>query len=184
MLRNLIKKNQNEYEMSQIIIDFANSYQVFYDIILNQLHTTIPELITNNPELFTINYKNQVTLTPLKKKRIRFNFTKEEVADHHYQNDAWIIIDEDVQDITQFLRTVKVQHTAQMNSLLVLLMNSLGKDFTEQIRETKANYTIYKVIKAQFEPFKIGELHEILSEDEVLEINSLTEDNDNKNELI
>jgi len=52
----------------------------------------------NNPELFVVDMlKNQVTVTPkTENKKIRFNFTEEEVADHNNIFDAWIIINEEV----------------------------------------------------------------------------------------
>ena len=70
--------------MSQISTDFYNTNGVFYDIVKNQLNTTIPELIKNNTELFLIDFKNKVTTIDFKNKnkRIRFNFTREEVAVH------------------------------------------------------------------------------------------------------
>jgi len=57
------------------------------------------------------------------------------------------------------------------------MINSLGKDFTEDLWEVQRSLSIWPVIKAQLEKYKIGQLHLILSEYEVKEQNSYSEPN-------
>ena len=71
-------------------------------------------------------------------------YTIEEVAFHNNENDAWIIINNDVYDITDFLD----EHPGGK----MILMSVLGEDATELFEELHN----LKILKEYGEKYKIG----------------------------
>ena len=71
-------------------------------------------------------------------------YSIEEVAFHNNENDAWIIINNDVYDITDFLD----EHPGGK----MILMSVLGEDATELFEELHN----LKILKEYGEKYKIG----------------------------
>ena len=73
-------------------------------------------------------------------------YTIEEVSFHNNEDDAWIIINDDVYDITDFLD----QHPGGK----MILMSLLGKDATDFFEELHNS----KILKEYGEQYKIGSI--------------------------
>ncbi len=72
------------------------------------------------------------------------NYSIEEVAFHNNENDAWIIINDDVYDITDFLD----EHPGGK----MILMSVLGEDATEFFEELHNS----RILKEYGDKYKIG----------------------------
>ena len=72
------------------------------------------------------------------------NYSVEEVAFHNNENDAWIIINDDVYDITDFLE----EHPGGK----MILISILGEDATEFFEELHNS----RILKEYGDKYKIG----------------------------
>jgi len=52
---------------------------------------------------------------------------KQEVARHNHKEDAWIVVNGDVYDITEFVRTHWGWNSAGKNSTIIAIMSALGR---------------------------------------------------------
>lgn len=133
--------------------------------IKETLNSSVIELMQKDRESFLVHYGDKVFAASAGKVsggRIHEMkaFTMDEVSTHCKNDDAWIVVDGAVYDITPFVATHWGWSSAGKNSTIIAIMSSLGGDCTKDFRDVHVELSDYEKIKAQLSTFKIGNLAE------------------------
>ncbi len=99
-LRTILRESSG-HSLPQLVIKLYEINAGIKNFIQNTIKTTVKKFLLQHPSIFNIDDENgTVTLTeelPI--------FSSEEVSKHCTKDDAWIAIDGQVYDITEFVQT-------------------------------------------------------------------------------
>jgi len=122
----------------------------FKDFVRNKLGSTVIDILERHPAHFALDEgKNLVALSTDENSEHVFSMT--EVARHNHKEDAWIVVNGEVYNITDFVRTHWGWNSAGKNSTIIAIMSSLGGDCTIDFEEVsnlaRQKFTVAQISK-------------------------------------
>jgi cytochrome b involved in lipid metabolism len=129
----------------------------FKDYVKAELGTTVLDLLQQHPEHFALDASKSLVALATGEDSAHV-YTMEEVARHNHKADAWIVVNGDVYDITEFVRTHWGWNSAGKNSTIIAIMSALGSDCTTDFEEVHHGLAMWPTIKAQLDGFYIGKV--------------------------
>ncbi len=129
-----------------IVGEAYSNYQAWVEGSLDTSSKAINEIILPTPKTIKLTKISKISKSPIRtSKKSLPNYTMEEVAKHNTKNDAWLVINKVVYDVTEWIP----HHPGGM-----IIMKGVGMDATELFK--KVGHDSYA--KSKLKTFKIGKL--------------------------
>mmetsp|Transcript_25061 Transcript_25061/g.50915 ORF Transcript_25061/g.50915 Transcript_25061/m.50915 type:complete len:218 (+) Transcript_25061:129-782(+) len=151
-LKNILKTTSEPTSLIKVVSELYKALPAAKEHIKEELGTTVVDIMRKHPRDFAFSERGSMVRSG---EGVTW-FTLEEVSKHCTKEDAWIIVDEDVYNITDFVRTHWGWNSAGKNSTIIAIMSALGGDCTRDFMEQHQELAVWPTIKAQLEGFRIG----------------------------
>eukprot|EP00961_Rhodomonas_salina_P116603 1569529-Rhodomonas_salina.1 len=149
-LKKIVKDGDGSLPMIKVVSALFKDVPGSKEYVKDDLGTTVIEMMKKYPRDFIFR-DSKVNSGD----GIRW-ITMEEVSKHCTKEDAWIVVNGDVYDITDFIRTHWGWNSAGKNSTIIAIMSALGSDCTRDFMEQHKTLAMWPTIQAQLEGFWIG----------------------------
>ena len=151
----ILRESKGSATVAATVMALYRADSRYKDFVKNELGTTVIELLESHPQHFALDPgKSLVALSS--GEGSAHVYTMEEVARHNHKEDAWIVVNGEVYNITEFVRTHWGWNSAGKNSTIIAIMSALGRDCTTDFEEVHHGLAMWPTIKAQLDGFYIG----------------------------
>jgi cytochrome b involved in lipid metabolism len=151
-LKRIVKSSAGAVPMIKVVAGLYKEVPGAKEYIKDELATTVGEMMKQHPRDFVFSDKGSKVQSG---EGIQW-FTMEEVRTHCVKEDGWIVVEGDVYDITEFIRTHWGWNSAGKNSTIIAIMSALGSDCTRDFLEVHRELAMWPAIQEKLESFRIG----------------------------
>ena len=181
----ILRESKGVATVASVVLSLYKVDARHKDFVKNELGTTAIDLLARHPKHFALDDARHVVALSANEDSVHV-YSMEEIARHNHKEDAvlscklhfvatehaagcdccgtdadmqpmqWIVVNGDVYDITDFVRTHWGWNSAGKNSTIIAIMSALGSDCTADFEDVHHGLAMWPTIKAQLEGFYIG----------------------------
>mmetsp|Transcript_41099 Transcript_41099/g.64189 ORF Transcript_41099/g.64189 Transcript_41099/m.64189 type:complete len:218 (-) Transcript_41099:35-688(-) len=150
-LRRIVGPGVGPKQVHVVVRELYKANPLYKEYIKDTLQSTVLDILKQHPQDFVLLNGSMVQHPG------GFTwYTMDEVAKHCTKEDGWIVVEGEVYNISEFIRTHWGWNSAGKNSTIISIMSALGSDCTLDFNEIHHGLAMWPTIKEQLDGFRLG----------------------------